>query len=279
MVALANSTESSTRVTAETHTPVIWVYVSGLRYYSPEIGRWVNRDPIEERGSAQILEHHLSAILVAIQEPIGRDTGEAQPSYCFVGNDPHNRFDLHGLQDSAADPCSRCGPDISQPLRSVIWKVRGDFYGWGRIRRWRACRSLDQLPWALGAWDIRELSPSRRQRLNTYCEGCPTRDCWNTAEVDEGCYLPAAVNYVLFGTMGDLCGWSLTRTLWLVEMYKRSLGHPHGASWATTAWAVAGYNGWPRYPTPESDDRYSHCTTDCDPYTEGFSYIWSGSAR
>jgi len=54
MVALANSTEATTRVTPQTHTPVIWVYVSGLRYYIPELGQWVNRDPIGERGGESL---------------------------------------------------------------------------------------------------------------------------------------------------------------------------------------------------------------------------------
>ena len=47
MVALANNAESSPPpVTPQTHTPVSLVQVSGLRYYKPELGRWVNRDPL-----------------------------------------------------------------------------------------------------------------------------------------------------------------------------------------------------------------------------------------
>ena len=45
--------------------------VSGARSYSPELGRWVNRDPIGEDGGANV-------------------TG-------FVGNNPVERFDLLAL--------------------------------------------------------------------------------------------------------------------------------------------------------------------------------------
>ncbi len=42
----------------------------GYRYYSPELGRWLNRDPIEEEGGLNL--------------------------YGFVGNDPVNAYDLLG---------------------------------------------------------------------------------------------------------------------------------------------------------------------------------------
>ena len=43
----------------------------GYRYYSPELGRWINRDPIKEDGGLNL--------------------------YGFVGNGPINKFDLLGL--------------------------------------------------------------------------------------------------------------------------------------------------------------------------------------
>ena len=47
--------------------------ISGYRYYSPRLGRWINRDPIGERGN-----WHL---------------------YAFVHNNPRSRIDLLGLKD------------------------------------------------------------------------------------------------------------------------------------------------------------------------------------
>ena len=43
----------------------------GFRYFSPETGRWLNRDPIEEEGGLNL--------------------------YSFVKNDPMNRWDILGL--------------------------------------------------------------------------------------------------------------------------------------------------------------------------------------
>ena len=37
---------------ARTHTVASQVYFPGLRYYRPEAGRWLNRDPLGERGGA-----------------------------------------------------------------------------------------------------------------------------------------------------------------------------------------------------------------------------------
>ncbi len=46
--------------------------ISGYRFYNPELGRWVNRDPIEERGGLNV--------------------------YAFVGNDVARKFDRLGLR-------------------------------------------------------------------------------------------------------------------------------------------------------------------------------------
>ena len=34
--------------------PVVSVSIPNYRYYSPELGRWINRDPIGERGGANL---------------------------------------------------------------------------------------------------------------------------------------------------------------------------------------------------------------------------------
>ena len=47
-----------------------WYYY-GFRYYSPELGRWLSRDPIGEKGGPNV--------------------------YGFAGNSPANAFDLYGL--------------------------------------------------------------------------------------------------------------------------------------------------------------------------------------
>src|SRR5690606_28893290 len=37
------------------------LYYYGFRYYSPEVGRWVNRDPHEEKGGYNLLQFTLNA--------------------------------------------------------------------------------------------------------------------------------------------------------------------------------------------------------------------------
>ena len=48
------------------------LYYYGYRYYSPDMGRWLSRDPIEERGGLNL--------------------------YAFVNNDPVNKWDLWGMK-------------------------------------------------------------------------------------------------------------------------------------------------------------------------------------
>jgi RHS repeat-associated protein len=68
-----------------------------FRYYSPEMGRWLNRDPIGERGANCNL-------------------------LCFVGNEPANTVDYIGLFNlTCSSPCTHS------------WKIRSDsFTDWER---------------------------------------------------------------------------------------------------------------------------------------------------
>jgi uncharacterized protein RhaS with RHS repeats len=54
----------------------------GYRYYSPEMGRWLSRDPIAEQGGINL--------------------------YGMVGNDPVNRTDYLGLAEVADAPVINC---------------------------------------------------------------------------------------------------------------------------------------------------------------------------
>ena len=68
----------------------------GYRYYSPDLGRWISRDPIEEQGGFNL--------------------------YAFVNNDPVNKFDILGLD---------CKPK-THPNGQYIFSVDQSFYprGW-----------------------------------------------------------------------------------------------------------------------------------------------------
>jgi len=85
MVALA---DSSSPVTPQTHTPVIWVYVSGLRYYRPELGRWMNRDPLGKRAYA-------SGVLPRVVRRLNMTWNGSE--YAFCDSNPVGAYDLLGL--------------------------------------------------------------------------------------------------------------------------------------------------------------------------------------
>ncbi len=65
------------------------VTVYGFRFYSPGQGRFLNRDPLEERGGLNL--------------------------YAFVGNDPVNRWDYLGLKDPE-NPNDTSERRIARPL-------------------------------------------------------------------------------------------------------------------------------------------------------------------
>lgn len=74
----------------KTHTPGPQLQQRGHRYYSPEIGRWLSRDPIEEQASEE-----------GVEEP---------NLYRFVENEPIGSYDFLGLKsrcDNDTD-CMRC---------------------------------------------------------------------------------------------------------------------------------------------------------------------------
>jgi len=63
------------------------MFYYGFRYYNPETGRWLSRDPIGERGGLNL--------------------------YGFVGNNPIRWFDLLGLS-VYDDPCPKCSDVVSE---------------------------------------------------------------------------------------------------------------------------------------------------------------------
>jgi RHS repeat-associated protein len=109
----------------------------GYRSYSPQLGRWISRDPIEERGGTNL--------------------------YGMLGNDPVNAVDVLGLKRPSRCNRNRCGwegpggptgaprrlPDYNpgesngwSNLEEVIDTLFGGEEGWARTRekrRWAAC--------------------------------------------------------------------------------------------------------------------------------------------
>jgi RHS repeat-associated protein len=73
------------------------LYYYGYRYYSPELGRWVKRDPIEERGGINL--------------------------YGFVGNDGVNGIDLFGLSKHNFQQGLKWLKDICEKIDKKIKKL------------------------------------------------------------------------------------------------------------------------------------------------------------
>ena len=65
------STNNTIRFSSKIHDSQVGLVYYGYRFYNPSIGRWINRDPIEERGSVNL--------------------------YSFSGNSPVNYLDYKGL--------------------------------------------------------------------------------------------------------------------------------------------------------------------------------------
>ena len=79
MVAFVHSPRRARKsVSPKTHTPDRHLHISGQRYLTPETGRWISRDPIEEEGGLSL--------------------------YCFVVNAPLDRLDRLGQRTCFSTP-------------------------------------------------------------------------------------------------------------------------------------------------------------------------------
>ncbi len=85
--------------TKEWHGPS-GLYDYGFRFYSPGMGRWMNRDPLQEEGGVNL--------------------------YAMVGNNPINDVDEYGLQGQTGNPycddgiTGTCGPATPKPAPAPI---------------------------------------------------------------------------------------------------------------------------------------------------------------
>jgi len=75
-------------------------------YFSPERGRWINRDPIQEKGS-------FPSRISAVRAPVARDNG--CNLYSFTRNSPISHRDALGLATITDDYCCR-----KEPVQLII---------------------------------------------------------------------------------------------------------------------------------------------------------------
>ena len=88
---------ASPRKSCSPKTPIRnQVQLPGLRYYNPEMGRWINRDPLAK---LDYVDAHLLT---------GTDRLAQDPAYVFVRNDAIASFDARGLATQKYRYSSRC---------------------------------------------------------------------------------------------------------------------------------------------------------------------------
>jgi RHS repeat-associated protein len=95
------------RFSGKYHLDYYDLYYYGYRYYSPDTGRFLNRDPINERGS----------MLVRGEKKFNWD--EELNLYAMVGNDPVNEVDFLGLSRCPKDTCDKWTIDLTASVAVV----------------------------------------------------------------------------------------------------------------------------------------------------------------
>ena len=135
----------------KTHTPVSRLQGRGHRYYSPSLGRWLNRDPIGElaffsryaqgrsRGDISVLRRHgrLPAFLFVLNNP--QDNFDPLGlSYCVTWTDPFmgGTYTACYTDPTPPDPPSawscchnQCKPVFKDSLKSCIENADGIYAG------------------------------------------------------------------------------------------------------------------------------------------------------
>ena len=186
-----------------------------------------------------------------------------------------------------------CGPDVTKQAANAVAKARSIFAGWTPAQRDESCEDLRGVTTGSYAWDIVELH--NNAWILDYRPLCATQGatppCGSTVQVSSECYYAGSPNYVIFGTMCQLCydhfyaqgragatpgytGWmDFTESSMadLIDLYKSSSGNTAQSK----SWAVAGRDGWPSGGTPPKGDRPG-CAPQCSQPYQGpaFQVNW-----
>jgi hypothetical protein len=177
---------------------------------------------------------------------------------------------------------STCGPDVTAQVSAAVANTRSTFAGWSNSNKRSACDALDSLLTGAYAWDIVELH--NNGWILNYRPACAsqgaTPPCGSTVKVNADCYYAGSPNYVIFGTMCQLCNTHFTavndtsaanrftqsRMQYWINFYKGTgplgLSTPSGNFATSRDWSNAGYQGWPSGGTAPSGDR-NNCAPNC----------------
>jgi len=235
------------------------------RCYSPEMGRFLNRDPVERFIGLYPWE------------------GPELALYPYASARPTRAVDPTGL---ASKDVGCCGRRIGNALAVLEDLVERTFEGADRATKIKACKGLHDIlhrdpnrgnkPIAANAWDICEFWDL------DYLQGkqgmhCATGDCANTVWLRLGCYSVEGMNYMMWGWVNRLCfafcpksgggcdqdDYSEARMRWYLEWYL-TWRHPfaYGYQAKARAWALFGYQS-ADFPEPDRTD-CPDCGRDLD---------------
>jgi len=156
------------------------LYYYGYRYYDPVIGRWPNRDPLEDLAFRRALATGKSP---KVQRRLYAES--LRPSYLFARNSPVSWVDAFGLQ--AASSCF-CGPDVSQAvaghLNDFIQQPQGN---------------LNPI-WFIGASDLTGPARDNGQAIRNAAagiQGCGGGPCTGTFTLCDMCISGRHIDHIL----------------------------------------------------------------------------------
>ena len=193
----------------------------GYRFYSPYLGRWLTRDPIEEEGGINL--------------------------YGFVSNNAINKKDYLGMtklyiRNGRPCNCCFCGPDVTDAVDETLQDIYSTFHNAHTDKeietRKTACSNLYNLLEGIASdeWDIKALHAmnhiSTALKVNPHWkgivkEGIPSYPCGETVQYHEKCFKGNTLNYIMWGTMNRACadmfgnwGWRKPTTIASAPFYK-----------------------------------------------------------
>jgi hypothetical protein len=184
---------------------------NALAFYNPQAGRWLNRDPIAERGGLNL--------------------------YIPANNDMIRRVDKLGLmlpdfpisQPPTARSCGRCGPDVTDAVARTLEAVQDSFLDDDNPNyrvsdkdddpaadadtyRRRACKKLFSRGHGETAWEISPLgrlgvsgNPPKDLPPGITPRDFGTGECDRTVVYRGRCVWASALNYIIFGKASKLC--------------------------------------------------------------------------
>ena len=141
------------------------LYYYGYRFYSPDLGRFINCDPIGEKGGLNL--------------------------YGFVLNNPISGIDPFGLE-------CMCGANITKSLKALKRKIEKRFYAASPEARTKGCTQYTQKISGNGNnWDLEFDNKAKGCPTGKKCQ--------ETVTVNGKCHNKWEVNYLLYGTIFRLC--------------------------------------------------------------------------